>query len=376
MTRRILLLAALALPAACLEGGIFDPGIGPDAPRNLRYFLDPVGSGTAPPGILLSWDDEGDASIDTWQVYGRGAADANFFFLGATTSNSFHENGIPALEYFVTAVDVNGAESPRSNIVVVDDRLTLSSPSDLTTVSLDGRIALFWPDDAFLDDPDGFRNYRVYSTAYDLDADRCESGWRLEGTTVAPEFQAGTLVNGSPRCFGVSAVSVEGFESLWSPVRHDTPRAEARNVIVSARQHEATSAGFRFWRDQNGNALPERAELGQVGSGNAADIDFSLERDANGALLLTPIRTGVVARTWTNGPVADLTAIDFAPAGGYGRASLEARPGWGYVWQTPGGAFPRYGAIRVTHVGQNFLILDWSFQSDAGNPELVPGGGR
>jgi hypothetical protein len=27
--------------------------------------------------------------------------------------------------------------------------------------------------------------------------------------------------------------------------------------------------------------------------------------------------------------------------------------------------------VRVTHVGQNFLILDWSFQTDFGNPELI-----
>jgi len=29
----------------------------------------------------------------------------------------------------------------------------------------------------------------------------------------------------------------------------------------------------------------------------------------------------------------------------------------------------------VTHVGRNYLIFDWSFQTDVGNPELVVRGG-
>jgi hypothetical protein len=36
-----------------------------------------------------------------------------------------------------------------------------------------------------------------------------------------------------------------------------------------------------------------------------------------------------------------------------------------------GDGFARYGALRVTHVGANFLILDWAFQTDPGDPELI-----
>ena len=228
--RSLLLMTCLLASTGCLDGGIFDPGIGPRAPRELSYFLDPVGLGSDPAGILLRWELDPDPSIDVWHVYAR-SGNGNFGFIGATISNSFHESGIPALEYFVTAVDFSGNESARSNMVVVDSRLILARPHDLTTVSLDGAVALYWPDDAYLGDPGGFRNYRVYSSRYDLDQDRCAADWRLEGTTVAPEFRAGALANGLPRCFAASAVSVEGWESLWSPVRHDTPRVEARNIV-------------------------------------------------------------------------------------------------------------------------------------------------
>lgn len=377
MSRTALSLAAVVLAASgCLEGGILDPGFGPDAPRHLSYFVEPVGSGSAPPGILLRWDWDDDPSIEVWNVYARITGAGNFGYVGSTTSNSFHESAEPALEYFVTAVDFEGNESPRSNTVVVDSRLALERPASLGSVSLDGAVALFWADNAFQSSPDGFLNYRVYSARYDLDADRCEAPWRLEGTTVAPEFRVGAMVNGVPRCFAVSAISIEGFESLWSPLHHDTPRAESRHVLLSARQHDAGTSGFRFWRDLNADGQVQRGELGLISSGNTADVDFSVERDAAGVLYLTPLRTAVQFRTWANAPVADLTEIDFAPSGGYGRFPLEARPGWGYVWQLPGGGpFPRFGAIRVSHVGRDFLILDWAFQSDPGNVELVPGGG-
>lgn len=358
--------------AGCLDGGVFDPGIGPRAPRNLYYVVEPIGSGVEPPGVLLRWDYDTDPTIDVWNVYGRLSGGGNFGYLGSTTSNSFHENAVPALEYYVTAVDYDGNESPRSNIVTVDSRLALARPADLSTVSLDGAIALWWADNAYQGAPTRFVSYRVYSAGYDLDADLCGATWHLEGTTVAPEFHAGALPNGQPRCFAVSAVSLEGFESLWSPIRHDTPRPDGRNLLLTARQEFSGTAGFRFWRDLNSDGVAQRAELGLVSSGNAADVDFSVERDGAGRLFLFPVRAGVMARTWINGPVGDLTEIDFAPLGGYSRTALEAQPGWGYVWQMPGGTYPYFGAVRVSHVGQQFLILDWAFQTDPGNPELAP----
>jgi hypothetical protein len=37
-----------------------------------------------------------------------------------------------------------------------------------------------------------------------------------------------------------------------------------------------------------------------------------------------------------------------------------------------GDGHSRFGGLRVTHVGQNVVIFDWSFQRDPGNPELSP----
>jgi hypothetical protein len=249
------------------------------------------------------------------------------------------------------------------------------APSSLTSTSLDGAVALDWPDNAFEADPSNFSNYVVYSTSYNLDQDQCGSSWNVEGTTVAPEFIVGALTNGIPRCFTVSAVSVGGSESGQSPLRNDTPRPDARNVVIYARQYQNSGSGFRFWEDLNGNGTVENNELGLALAGSDAAADFTVERDGAGNLFLTPARTGTTVALYGSLPVEDLTSIDLAPINGYDAAGLEALPGWGYVFQmTEPDAFFRYGAVRVTHVGQNFLILDWAYQTDPGNPELLVAG--
>ena len=346
------------------------------APTNLQYRLEPSGVPGSPSGILLTWDWSNDPALRVWHVYSRGSTSESYRLRGSTTSNSFHDEGIPHLQYYVTAEDDQGAESSPSDAITVDERLALDAPASLSTTTLNGAIALAWSDNAYTSDPAAFSLYRIYSASYNLDTDLCGTSWLLEGATVSPEFVAGALPNGVPRCFGVSAVSDQGYESLWSPIRADTPRPDARNVVLYARQVQSASSGFRFWRDLNGDRVADANEIGLVGSGAAADIDFLVERDATGKLFLAPVRAGTGVAVYGSGPVADLTSIDFAPAITYGRTALEAVPGWGYIFAMDGGdGFARYGAVRVSHVGQNFLILDWSYQTDPGNPELLVGGG-
>ena len=256
-------------------------------------------------------------------------------------------------------------------------------PVDLTSTSLDGAVALTWDDNAYTSDPSNFEHYRVYSTSYDLDHDVCGGTWQLEGTTVAPEFLVGALTNGVSRCFAVSAVGIDGAESNRSLRDFDTPRPDARNVVVFARQVQDAGSGFRFWDDANGDHLAQNDELALVRPGSDNTIDFSVERDGTGALILTPVRAGTGVELYSNIPVEDLTSIDFAPCFtttssqgcfSYSPVPIEASPGFAYVFEMDGGdGFLRYGALRVTHVGTDFLIFDWAYQTDPGNPELLVG---
>ena len=246
------------------------------------------------------------------------------------------------------------------------------TPATLGSTTLDGAVALTWSDNSYQSDQANFQNYRVYSASYDLDGDECGSTSELEGTTVAPEFIVGALTNGEPRCFSVSAVSVDGVESGRSPLRTDTPRADARNVALSAFQTQDDGSGFRFWDDIDGDGLADDNELGLVLEGGSATIDFFVDRDQSGDLFLTPVRAGTGVEFYSEAPVEDLTSIDFAEDRAYRTTAIQASPGFGYVFEMDGGdGFSRYGAVRVTHVGETFLILDWAYQADPGNPELI-----
>jgi hypothetical protein len=370
--RRLAIAVSLLLPAlgACYND-LVNVTVLP-APANLTYQLEPSGDPATPSGILLRWDALDDADLKAYRVYSRPSSTASFGLRGTTTSTTFHDNGYPALDYYVTALSLDGGESDASNTITVDERLALARPAALGSISLNGAIHLEWTDNAYTSDPAAFGFYRVYSTGYDIDSSLCGTQWALEGTTVSASFLSGNLTNGVPRCFAVSAVSIEGYESIWSPLRYDTPRPDGRNVLLTALDADATKAAFRFWLDGNGNRLVNTGELGVVLNGANAAADFQVLRNAGG-LFLQPVRTGTTVQAYGALAVSDLTAIDIAPATGYSRTAAQAVPGFGYVFQMaaePDG-FYRYGALRVTAVGSDYVIVDWAYQTDPGNPELV-----
>lgn len=260
----------------------------------------------------------------------------------------------------------------QQNNTITNPSGPLEAPASLNSVSLDSAIYLDWADNAFLNDPNSFAVYRVYSTSYNLDQGLCGTNWSVEGTTVSHVFLAAQLTNGVPRCFATSAVNLDGVESDWSPLRQDTPRPDARNVLVWAFGVNTPQSGFRFWDDINGNGYGDPGELGLVQDGNRTDIDFWVYvQPSDSTLWLVPEFTGTSVQLYQNSPVADLTSIDFAPAAGYTRNMIQAVPGYGYVFEIVDNGQIHYGALRVTAVSRQYVIFDWSVQTDPGNPELV-----
>jgi hypothetical protein len=249
---------------------------------------------------------------------------------------------------------------------------SLETPNNLTSVSLSTAIQLSWDPNARLDRPDAFEHYNVYSTSYDLDRGVCDNqGWALEGTSVSEDFLVSGLTNGVSLCFAVSAVSTSGNESTVTASRYDTPRFDARNILIDASQSHLSTSGFRF-------EFPGSSQLGQIVSGDRNDIDFVVNRRNDGSLWMTTVRNGTSVVLYSQDPVQDLTSIDVAPLDGYFTGSIEAVTGYAYVFQTQLSDGLHYGAVRVTHVGADYIILDWAYQTDFGNPELrrvVAGGG-
>jgi hypothetical protein len=365
MRRHVVSLVALVWVAACSYDKSTAPSSDLGAPASLSYQLVPSGDPNTPGGVILRWEPPNDSRVTNYVVYSRASTSASWSRRAETTSASFHDLGLPDLQYYVTSQASDGTESASSNVVTVDQSNRLPPPSQLTSISLDTAIQLSWPADARITDPGLFDYYRVYSTPYNLDTGVCSgSDWVLEGTTVSEDFIASGLANGVPRCFAVSTVSRDGHESQWTTPRADTPRYDARNVLLYAKSTSLANSGFSFF-------LPTTSQYGLVTSGSRADIDFRLDRNADGSLWMVPVRAGTVVALYSSSPIPDLTSIDVAPPrSSFSPSAIQAVTGYGYVFETQLADGLHYGGLRVTHVGADYIIFDWSYQTDHGNPEL------
>src|SRR5688572_27680790 len=95
-----------------------DRATGPDilSPANLGYRLDASGDPQAPTGLMLEWDPVDDTRLSEYRVYSRANETARFDLRASTTSITFHDDGKPDLDYYVTAV-FGKHESAPSNTV-------------------------------------------------------------------------------------------------------------------------------------------------------------------------------------------------------------------------------------------------------------------
>jgi hypothetical protein len=338
-------------------------------PTGLAYQLVPSGFPDSPDGVLLTWDDVADSYTSAYVVYSRNSASGEWNRRAETTSPTFSDAGYPAYAYYVATRDDAGHESAPSAAVVIDVRLRLPAPASLNAISLDRAVQTSWASNARTADPNAFDYYRVYSTVYSAAAGGCDDDlWVLEGTTISEDFISTGLTNGVRYCFAVSAVTRDGHESLFSVPRDDTPRYDSRNVILDSFQDAPATSGFDFY-DPNASS-----RFGVVKSGSATGIDFRLERRADNRLYFVPMRGDVSIALYSMDPVTDLTSIDIAPLdNSFSTTPISAEPGYAYVFRVGPVGSANYGAVRVSHVGADYIILDWSYQSAPNNPELIVG---
>ena len=176
-------------------------------------------------------------------------------------------------------------------------------------------------------------------------------------------FVSRNLPNGVTRCFAVSAISRDGHESLWSNVREDTPRFDARSIVLDASDVRRGSSGFVF--------MPSTAgAFGVVVSDTTPGADVVLERRSDGALWFRAARAEARVTQYGVAPVSELTSIDRAPQSGYGD-SARVLSGYGYVFRMQYGDGVRYAAVRAVHVAADYVLFDFAFQSQSGSGELL-----
>ena len=363
MRRTTLLAGAVVALAACSTSDRVTGNNGTlTPPSNLSYQLIPSGNADIPEGIDLRWDPVRDPNIADYAVFSRSSTNGTWNLRAQTTSPSFEDLGVPDLQYYVASQAADGSLSAPSNAITVDNTNKLPPPSGLAAIALDQAVQLSWLPNAREANPAAFSYYRVYSTVYHAGQNLCDSAWVLEGTTVSEDFIASGLPNGQGRCFDVSAISIDGHESDWPTPVAATPSAATGDVVVFAAQDSLRKSGFAFVSSTN--------TLGVTASGTRPDIDFRLDRHADGSLWMTPVRTGTSVVAYGAQPIPDVASIDVAPRGGYSTQSIRAQPKHGYVFQTAQRDGVHFVRVRVAAVGSDYIIFQWVYQSDAGTPML------
>lgn len=359
--KKLAMLFFVGLAACHIDGGT-GPQFDPEAPTDLAFQLTPSGDPNVPLGILLSWEPPSNGRAVVFDVYGRSSG-SGWLRRATTTSLTFHDAGVPQQQYYVVAFDADGREMGRTPTLTVDLTVRLPAPEGLTSTTLDHAIHLRWDDNAVESDLATFDHYRVYSSGYSAAKGVCEAPWYFEGSTASDAFLVGNLPNGQTRCFAVSAISVDGHESSWSNARLDTPRSDAKTVLVYVAETKPDSAAFIF-----NDETPRM--LGVIGAVSRADADFRMNRDPDGTVWITPARVGSTMQLFQDASVADLTEIDRAPLTGYSSAAIAILPGDGYVFQLQETDGIHFGAIHVQYATPQYVIFDWAYQDGVGNPEL------
>lgn len=354
-------IAAIALLAGC--GDLLN-GVDSHDPTNLTWSITTETSTGALRGVLLEWEPPRARDAWSYAVYGRPSSYGEWYLVGITTSTTFHDAGAPQQQYYVAARDADDYEFGRSRTITIEAPVTLVAPTDLSGVSLDGAVQLGWADNARIAGGSQFRHYRVFSTVVTAGG-ACDAGrWIVEGATVSNTFLVAGLTNGVSRCFAVTAMSASGIESAMSRPWTDTPRPDARHVVLDAFGTRPASSGFIFHDAAAGR-------YGVVVDGARPDADFRVEQGADGSFAIRAMRDAVRMAAFGSAPVPDLTSVDVAPATGYDASVLTVLPGHAYVLRIRRADGDRFAAVRIAYVAAGHVVIDWAYQPAVGNPELV-----
>lgn len=363
MRRTTLLAGAVVALAACSTSDRVT-GINGNLtpPSNLSYQLIPSGNADLPEGIDLRWDPVRDPNIADYAVYSRSSITGTWNLRAQTTSPSFEDLGAPDLQYYVASQAADGTLSAPSNTITVDNTNKLPPPSGLAAIALDQAVQLSWLPNAREANPAAFSYYRVYSTVYHAVQNLCDSAWVLEGTTVSEDFIASGLPNGQGRCFDVSAISIDGHESDWPTPVAATPTATANDVVLFASPDSVRKSGFMFGSPTS--------TLGVTTSGARTDIDFRLDRRADGSMWMAPVRSGTLVALFSTQAVPNLASIDAAPRSAFSASAIRAQPRFGYVFQTTQRDGIHIARLRVAAVGSTYIVFEWADQAVPGTPEF------
>ena len=221
-------------------------------------------------------------------------------------------------------------------------------PNGVHSVTGDGDVRLYWYPNRERD----FEGYNVYRSYYP------EGPYYIIASTRTAYFVDYDVRNGETYFYAITAYDVHSNESdLSREMVFDTPRPEGYNVVLWDYHIFPLDAGFNF-----------SEEMVQPYDMKSTDIYFEVDpvsfvHYVNIGNLDTDIQDF--------GYIDHLDDIDYAPESGWSSLGyVEAIPGHGYIVWTWDNHFAKF---RIEEIGDDCMRMDWAYQVDPGNPELVKG---
>jgi hypothetical protein len=233
-------------------------------------------------------------------------------------------------------------------------------PSGVYSVTGNHAVDVYWNPIQGLEDVGGYGVYRGNASAgpYTKLAS-------LPGAS-SDHYRDDTVVNGETYYYAIDAFDLTGNESALSVEDvFDTPRPSGDGLRVYASDFDATRSGVDFSAQPSASAM-------LVGSSEPA-ADVIVVRGDDGYLRVRGILHGGGQLNYVQdmGGTTDFNDIGFAPVGGWYASSalgFELISGHTYLVWTWDNHFVKF---RVTNVTANFVDVDWAYQTDPGNPELI-----
>ncbi|KPL19123.1 MAG: hypothetical protein AMJ92_04415 [candidate division Zixibacteria bacterium SM23_81] len=225
-------------------------------------------------------------------------------------------------------------------------------PSGVYTITGDGLVEVLWSE-VRIEDLDGYKIYR---------SPREDGIYRRIGRSEDNYFVDQDVQNGVVYYYAVSSYDWDGNESdLSYETVHDTPRPEGFDLIIydeDARAGVDFSGYYHHMIQSWDDPFVDLYLLWLNGRYCLASTDVEYQ----GAIYGTDVQYA--------GYVNSLDEIDWAPDGGWSvdiADTVRLYEDHAYLVWTWENNFAKF---QVVHIGYDYVVIDWAFQVDEGNPEL------
>jgi hypothetical protein len=239
-----------------------------------------------------------------------------------------------------------------SDVNHCQDHTPPAIPAGVYSITGDGWVEVCWSE-VRTEDLAGYRIYRS--------GEEHGTYWRI-GSSSDNCFVDRDVVNGVTYYYAVASYDWNGNESNLSyETVHDTPRPEGRDLVI---YDQDARAGVDFSRYYHHMIQPWDDPFVDMYLLwlNSRYCLASKDLEYQGAVYGTDIQYA--------GYVNSLDELNWAPEGGWSldiADTVVLYQDHAYVVWTWDNHFAKF---QVVHIGYDYVVIDWAFQVDEGNPEL------